>query len=61
LVGWVASKTEVALEQSGHVFRPDHELRTFGHAAAKILETAREVAYGRLKLEYMQSFASKSI
>jgi tRNA threonylcarbamoyl adenosine modification protein YeaZ len=61
LVGWVATKTEAALEQSDHVFRPDHGLRTFGQAAAKILEKAREVAYGRLKLEYMQSFASKSI
>jgi tRNA threonylcarbamoyl adenosine modification protein YeaZ len=61
LVGWVAPKTEAALQQSGLVFMPDHELRTFGQAAGKILEKAREVAYGRLKLEYMQSFASKSI
>ena len=61
LVGWVAPKTEAALEQSSHVLRPERELRTFGQAAAIVLEKAREVPYGSLKLEYMQSFASKSI
>ena len=60
-MGWVAAKTEAALEQSSHVLRPERELRTFGQAAAIVLEKAREVPYGSLKLEYMQSFASKSI
>jgi tRNA threonylcarbamoyl adenosine modification protein YeaZ len=58
LVGWVAEKTESALKAAGHVFTPAGELRSFGEAAASLLETAREVAYGSLKLEYMQSFSA---
>jgi hypothetical protein len=54
----VAEKTESALKAAGHVFTPAGELRSFGEAAASLLETAREVAYGSLKLEYMQSFSA---
>src|SRR5437879_13920590 len=33
---------------AGHSFVPERELRSFGQAAARVLETAREVPYGRL-------------
>ena len=59
LVGWVAPKTESALLATGHVFKPESELRSFGEAAALLLETAREVAYGSLEIEYMQSFSAR--
>ncbi len=59
LVGWVARKTELALLGAGHRFAPDSELLTLGEAAAKILETAREVSYGSLQIEYMGSFQRK--
>jgi hypothetical protein len=34
-------------------------LKSFGEAAASKLEAASEVAYGSLKLEYMQSFSPR--
>lgn len=43
---------------AGHRFKPEGELRRFVEAAAKILETAREVPYGSLEIEYMQSFSA---
>jgi tRNA threonylcarbamoyl adenosine modification protein YeaZ len=58
LVGWVAPKTEAALLAARHLFVPEGELRDFGAAAARMLETAREVAYGSLEIEYMQSFSA---
>jgi len=39
--------------------KANDELRGFGAAAAILLESAREVAYGSLKLEYMQSFSAR--
>jgi len=50
LVGRVASI-------AGHRFKPETELRRLVEAAAKMLETAREVPYGSLEIEYMQSFS----
>jgi len=50
LVGRVASIP-------GHRFKPEEELRRLVEAAAKMLETAREVPYGSLEIEYMQSFS----
>ena len=50
LVGRVASI-------AGHRFKPEMELRRLVEAAAKMLETAREVPYGSLEIEYMQSFS----
>jgi len=45
---------------AGHRFKPEQELRRLVEAAAKMLETAREVPYGSLEIEYMQTFhASK--
>ena len=59
--GWLRPNTEVALEAAGLRFMPDDDLRTFGGAAARLLESAREVAYGSLRLEYMQSFSARSL
>jgi len=42
---------------AGHRFKPEQELRRLVEAAAKMLETAREVPYGSLEIEYMQSFS----
>jgi tRNA threonylcarbamoyl adenosine modification protein YeaZ len=57
LIGAVSPSVESSLRTAGHAFRPDRQLRTFGEAAGQMLETAREVPYGSLKLEYMQSFS----
>ena len=55
LVGFVSPGLKSALEEAGHFFAPD--LRSFGGAAARLLESARDVPYGSLKLEYMQSIS----
>jgi len=60
LVGRVSAGGAEALEKAGHRFQPDSELRPFVEAAALLLKTAREVPYGSLKLEYMQSFGAKA-
>ena len=60
LVGWVRPATEAALAAAGMHFRQESELRTFGAAAAILLRTASEVAYGSLRLEYMQTFSSRA-
>ena len=59
LVGDVAPQTEAALVAAGHRFVPARELRDFAAAAAIVLETAREVAYGSLEIKYMQTFSAK--
>ena len=56
LVGMVAS--DHGLRSAGHRFKPEGELRSFGQAAAKMLETAREVPYRNLEIEYMQTFSA---
>ncbi|HET7465581.1 MAG TPA: tRNA (adenosine(37)-N6)-threonylcarbamoyltransferase complex dimerization subunit type 1 TsaB [Candidatus Dormibacteraeota bacterium] len=58
-VGWLRPATRDALLAAGVRMLEESRLRSFGEAAAITLETAREVAYDNLKLEYMQSFASK--
>ncbi len=58
LVGTVSPDAEAALEKAGHHFNPKSGLRPLVAAAAELLKTAREVPYGSLKLEYMQSFAA---
>jgi hypothetical protein len=58
LVGWRLLTAEASFERSGHRFKPESELRSYVDAAAQLLKTAREVPYGSLKLEYMQSFAA---
>jgi tRNA threonylcarbamoyl adenosine modification protein YeaZ len=58
LVGQVASRK--ALLAAGHRLKPDGELRRFVEAAAIVLKTAKEVAYGSLEIEYMQSFSASN-
>jgi len=58
LVGLVSPATESALKEAGHRLIPEAELKGVSEAAAWLLKSAREVPYGSLKLEYMQSFAA---
>jgi tRNA threonylcarbamoyl adenosine modification protein YeaZ len=57
-VGWLRATTEAALTAAGVRVLAESEVRTFGQAAAQILESAPEVAYGSLRLEYMQAIGS---
>jgi tRNA threonylcarbamoyladenosine biosynthesis protein TsaB len=59
VAGWLRSGTEAALVAAGLRVKPDSELRSFGTAAALRLESAFEVAYGSLRLEYMQAFSTR--
>jgi tRNA threonylcarbamoyladenosine biosynthesis protein TsaB len=58
LVGAVSPAGKATLEAAGHALVAEAELRDFGRAAGILLETAREVAYGSLEIEYMQSFSA---
>ncbi len=58
--GWLRAATEAALAASGVTMVPEGELRSFGEAAARLIGSAPEVAYGRLRLEYMQAFSRRS-
>jgi tRNA A37 threonylcarbamoyladenosine modification protein TsaB len=58
VVGWLRPATEAALGAAGLRFKPDSELRSFGAAASRMIGSASEVAYGSLRLEYMQSFSA---
>lgn len=58
LVGWLHPATKAALLALGLHFRSDDELRSFGEAASRMLKSAPEVAYGSLRLEYMQAVFS---
>ena len=57
LVGNVADRR--SLVAAGHRFKPNQELRPFHDAAKILLETASEVPYRSLRIEYMQSFSRK--
>lgn len=57
LVGRLSARGEAALVAAGHRLVPENELRPFVRAAAILLEKAREVAYGSLEIEYMQTFS----
>ncbi len=57
VVGWLREETRRSMLAAGLRFRPESELKSFAEAAARLLQTAREVPYGRLKIEYMQSFS----
>jgi tRNA threonylcarbamoyl adenosine modification protein YeaZ len=59
VVGWLRPATEAALVAAGLRFQPESQLRTFGSAASLMLESASEVAYGSLRLEYMQAFSAR--
>lgn len=58
LIGNVSARTEAALSAARHRWVTPAETRDFAAAAAKVLETAREVAYGSLEIEYMQTFSA---
>jgi hypothetical protein len=60
VVGWLRPATEAALLATGLRFQPESQLRTFGSAASLMLEAAAEVAYGSLRLEYMQAFSARA-
>ena len=60
VAGWLRPATEAALAAVGLSFKPESELRSFGAAAALRLESAFEVAYGSLRLEYMQAFSTRA-
>lgn len=57
--GWLRTATRAALEAVGVRMLAEEELRTFGQAAAVLLEKAPEVAYGSLEIEYMTSFSAR--
>ncbi len=57
VVGWLQPSTERSMVAAGLRFVPEHQLRTFGEAAAILLETAPEVPYRSLQIEYMNSFS----
>lgn len=59
LAGWLRPGTEAALVEAGLTIKSEAQLWPFGGAAARLLESAPEVAYESVKLEYMQSFAAK--
>lgn len=61
LVGEVTARTQVALIAAGHRFVPDGEMKDFATAAATVLETAPEVPYRNLEIEYMQSFSPRKV
>jgi tRNA threonylcarbamoyl adenosine modification protein YeaZ len=58
-VGWLRPATRDAVIAAGLRMKETGELKSFGRATVVLLETAREVAYDSLRLEYMQSFASR--
>ncbi len=60
VVGWLRPATEAALLAAGLRFQPESLLRTFGNAASLIMESAAEVAYGSLRIEYMQAFSARA-
>ncbi len=55
LVGRVVHRE--SLLAAGLHFKPEEELVSFALAAKHVLEKAREVPYGRLEIEYMQTFS----
>ena len=59
VVGRLSDAGKSLLAAAGHVIEPDERLRTFGEAAQALLESAREVAYSNVQIEYMQSFTAR--
>jgi tRNA threonylcarbamoyl adenosine modification protein YeaZ len=55
VVGWLRPATEAAVAAAGLRVMGEADLRSFGAAASSLLESAAEVAYGSLRLEYMQA------
>lgn len=59
LVGLLSSASQALLRESGLELADEKVVMTVGAAAMELLKSAHEVPYGSVKLEYMQSFASK--
>jgi tRNA A37 threonylcarbamoyladenosine modification protein TsaB len=59
LVGFVGRPE--SLVAAGHRFVAEDMLRSFTEAALRTLETAREVPYRNLEIEYMQSFSPRKV
>jgi len=59
LVGLLSDASRVLLKESGHEFAAGNDLLTVAAAAEELLKFAREVPYGSVKLEYMQSMGAK--
>ena len=57
-VGWLRPTTAALLRSADIDLLADAELMSFGSAASRLLESASEVAYGSLRLEYMQALGS---
>jgi tRNA threonylcarbamoyladenosine biosynthesis protein TsaB len=55
VVGWLRPATDAAVRVAGLRVVAEADLRSFGTAASLLLESAAEVAYGSLTLEYMQA------
>jgi len=60
LAGLLSAASVAALEQAGHVVVPEGELLGVGEAAAVLLKSIPEVAYDRLKLDYVQAFSARN-
>jgi tRNA threonylcarbamoyl adenosine modification protein YeaZ len=60
VVGWLRQSTEAALLAAGLRMKPESELRSVGAAASLMLESAQEVAYGSLRLEYMHGISTRA-
>jgi tRNA A37 threonylcarbamoyladenosine modification protein TsaB len=60
VVGWLRPATQALVLAAGLRFAPETDLRSFGAAASLMLESAPEVAYGSLRLEYMQAFSTRA-
>jgi tRNA threonylcarbamoyl adenosine modification protein YeaZ len=58
IVGRLTERSREALEAAHHELVPDDRLKSEIYAANTLLETAPEVAYGSLEIEYMQSFSA---
>ena len=59
LVGFVGRPD--SLVAAGHRFVREDVLRSFTEAALRTLESAREVPYRNLEIEYMQSFSPRKV
>ena len=59
LVGLLSPASRLLLQECGLELAQDKDLDTVAAAAEELLKSAHEVPYGSVKLEYMQTFASK--
>jgi tRNA threonylcarbamoyladenosine biosynthesis protein TsaB len=58
-VGWLREATAAAVRAAGRHLLAEDDLHSFAEAAARVIEGAPELPYGRVKIEYMQSLAAE--